>query len=267
MSSGWISIHRSITDHWIWGCEKFTKAQAWLDLLINANHSENKVMIKGELITVNRGQQIRSQTTLSKAWKWDRKTVSKFLKMLEKDKMITINTTHLTTYISVCNYNDFQDKSKNNTQQKGQHSTQAIPSTTDTNNNVNNDNNVNKKTLDYSKWPELPKDQTLKDWVDMRKRLKANVSQTVINNFAKQLQAAIELGYTVDYCLSECITRNWRGFKAEWLENEKNNRNTKRNPTAVERVETACRKREAENANNRQDDLPALGSDGSHLRT
>ena len=123
------------------------------------------------------------------------------------------------------------------------------------------------KTLDYSSWPAPPNDQTLKDWLSMRNRLKANVSQTVINNFSKQLHLAVIAGHTVDSCLSECVTRNWRGFKSEWMkENEENNRKPKRNLTAVERVEKACRAREAEVEDNRQDDLPALGSDGSHIR-
>ena len=75
----------------------------------------------------------------------------------------------------------------------------------------------NNKKLDFTIWPDLPDDQTLKDWLDMRKRLKANVSQTVIKTFGKELTIAVDKGFSVDYCLSECVTRNWRGFKAEWI--------------------------------------------------
>jgi hypothetical protein len=51
----------------------------------------------------------------------------------------------------------------------------------------------------------------------MRKRLKANVTQTVINRLAKQLIIANNNGVCVDECLSECILRNWRGFDYSWL--------------------------------------------------
>jgi hypothetical protein len=82
--------------------------------------------------------------------------------------------------------------------------------------------------LDYSCWPQLPSDQTLNDWLDMRKRLKANVSQTVINRYATELSKAVSIGYTVDFCLQECVTRNWRGFECQWLLNSGvGNANTK----------------------------------------
>ncbi|WP_227992919.1 helix-turn-helix domain-containing protein [Shewanella sp. YLB-07] len=77
-----------------------------------------------------------------------------------------------------------------------------------------------KKTmLDFSCWPGMPSEQTLADWMAMRKRQKADVSQTVINRLAKQLHVAVAAGYPVDDCLAECVTRNWRGFELAWLTN------------------------------------------------
>jgi uncharacterized protein YdaU (DUF1376 family) len=76
--------------------------------------------------------------------------------------------------------------------------------------------------LDYGCWPSIPSDQVLKDWLDMRKRLKANVSQTVINNFATEFNKAAGFGYSVDQCLSEAVTRNWRGFKFDWMQEKQN---------------------------------------------
>jgi uncharacterized protein YdaU (DUF1376 family) len=76
--------------------------------------------------------------------------------------------------------------------------------------------------LDYGCWPSLASDQVLKDWLDMRKRLRANVSQTVVNNFGTELNKAARFGYSVDQCLSECVTRNWRGFKFDWMQEKQN---------------------------------------------
>ena len=78
---------------------------------------------------------------------------------------------------------------------------------------------IEKPQFDYSGWPSLPSDQTMADWLAMRKRLKADVSQTVINRFAVELKKAKAYGYTVDQCLSECVTRGWRGFEVQWLLN------------------------------------------------
>jgi hypothetical protein len=85
---------------------------------------------------------------------------------------------------------------------------------------TNNKKNKQKKVeLDYSVWPEMPNEQTLTDWLAMRKRIKADVSQTVINTFAKELHKAKTFGISVDECLSECVTRKWQGFKFDWLQN------------------------------------------------
>ncbi|MBQ4836064.1 helix-turn-helix domain-containing protein [Pseudoalteromonas luteoviolacea] len=84
--------------------------------------------------------------------------------------------------------------------------------------------NKTKKSLDYSCWPSMPTPQVLDDWLAMRKRKRANVTQTVINRFAKELKIAAEHGVSVDDCLSECVFRNWQGFEFEWM-----NRNARLN--------------------------------------
>jgi len=84
---------------------------------------------------------------------------------------------------------------------------------------ITQDKPAKKPDLDYSQWPSMPSDQTMQDWLAMRKRLKATVSQTVINRFAIELKKAKAYGYTVDQCLSECVTRGWRGFEVQWLLN------------------------------------------------
>lgn len=80
-----------------------------------------------------------------------------------------------------------------------------------------NPRNAAPKNLDYSQWPSMPSEQTLKDWFAMRRGKKALVSQTVINRMAKQLQIAANAGLSVDDCLAEAVTRGWTGFEADWL--------------------------------------------------
>jgi len=145
MSQGWVSIHRSILDGPLWTDERFTKGQAWLDLILNANHTDKKALIKNTMIMVKRGEQIRSKLTLSKVWGWNRKTVSSFLLLLEKEQMITQHSTQQTTHITICNYSKYQDINKTDGQQLGQQLGQQRDNNSDTNNNVNN---VNKGTKD-----------------------------------------------------------------------------------------------------------------------
>lgn len=228
MSKGWVSVHRSILDHPFWEAERFTKAQAWIDLILNANHRDRQVMIRGQMITVERGQQIRSQLTLSKLWKWDRRTVNGFLSTLNREGMISAKSTQQTTVITICNYNEFQNLEENDAQQSTQQDTQRLHNRLHTNNNGNNGNKKNNKDIkakiNFDSWPSLPPEQLLKDWMAMRKRVKASCSQSAINNIGKQLHLAVAAGFTVEQCIAEAETRGWKGFKAEWMKNHEKNR-------------------------------------------
>ena len=104
---GWIKLHRCIIDNWVWDCE-FSYGQAWIDLLMKACHKPNKLMIKGQMISLERGQQARSEVTLAKKWKWSRGKVRRFLSRLEGDSMIVHQTDNLTSIITICNYDNFQ---------------------------------------------------------------------------------------------------------------------------------------------------------------
>lgn len=106
--SGWIKLHRDMRRHWLWENEEFTRGQAWIDLLLHANHSDKKVLIKKRLIDLKRGQQARSELTLSATWGWSRGKVRRFLKQLENEQMIVQQATQLTSIITICNYSYFQ---------------------------------------------------------------------------------------------------------------------------------------------------------------
>lgn len=109
-------------------------------------------------------------------------------------------------------------RAKKSKQQKTQCNVTVTPPDTDTDTDTDIKKTKQKKSaLDYSCWPSMPSEQVYSDWVEMRKRKKANVTQTVINSFGKELCIAAKHGFTVDQCLSECIASNWQGFKAEWL--------------------------------------------------
>jgi len=80
----------------------------------------------------------------------------------------------------------------------------------------------NKKELDFSEWPNMPSKEVYDEWIAQRKKKKLSISQLVINKTGRQLSIAVLAGHPVDECLSEVIERNWTGFKAEWMKNERN---------------------------------------------
>lgn len=108
-SKGWVSIHRTLLDHWLWKDRPFSKGQAWIDLILLANFEDKKIAYKGEIELCRRGTVNLSILELSKRWGWDRKTVRRFLSVLERDQMVTVSaTTHRTT-ITLEKYDFFQD--------------------------------------------------------------------------------------------------------------------------------------------------------------
>lgn len=105
---GYIKIDRRIQEHWIWKAEPFTKAQAWIDLILLAQYKDGTYMVRGKLINRKRGEVHFSQLSLAERWGWSRGKVSRFLKQLENEKMVTVNSTVNDTTITIENYDVYQ---------------------------------------------------------------------------------------------------------------------------------------------------------------
>lgn len=228
-SSGWIKLHRSVFDNDLWMSEPFTKGQAWIDLIGNANHRPGVVWVRGVDISVDRGQIAWSELTMAKRWKWSRDKVRRYLRMLKTRHMIIQQKNNYTSITTICNYELYQsgdtpDETPNNTPDETPGNTPNKHQTIhkqECKNEKKRDKPVKRATnLDYSSWPETPDPQILSDWQSMRKSLKAPISQTVINRFGSQLSKAKELGFSVDECLGKAIEKGWKGFSASWMVND-----------------------------------------------
>ena len=125
-SKGWILLYRSIRDSWIWDKKPFDPARAWIDLILDANHDDGKVFTGAELIKIKRGQDWVSVRSLAERWGWSKDRVRKFLKTLESDSMIRINTTPFGTLLTIVNYGNFQDR------QDSKRDTEKTPTRTQT---------------------------------------------------------------------------------------------------------------------------------------
>lgn len=109
--SGWIKLHRSMTDHWLYKEKRvFSKFEAWNDILLTVNYAECKTVIKGKLYHIERGQSILSFESWGKRWNWDKSKVRRFLNLLQSDNMIELKTDTITTQLTVCNYATYQDE-------------------------------------------------------------------------------------------------------------------------------------------------------------
>ncbi len=111
-SDGWIKLFRQMQSHPLWTDHKFSPGQAWVDLLLFASHKTHNVPLSDKVINVERGQVLTSQVKLARRWKWDRKTVARFLRGLEGAQMCRILRTIRGdigyTLISINNFETYQ---------------------------------------------------------------------------------------------------------------------------------------------------------------
>ena len=145
-NTGYIKLHRQIEDCWIWNCEPFSKGQAWIDLLLQANHEDHNTMFNGNVIVIGRGQRMTSIKALSERWMWSRHKVSDFLDTLEKDKMISQKRDNKRTLINIVNYGIYQD----NVSESGHQTDIKRTSNGHQKDTNNNDKNENKYKEEYT---------------------------------------------------------------------------------------------------------------------
>ncbi|WP_239761117.1 DnaD domain protein [Mammaliicoccus sp. N-M51] len=156
--TGWISLHRSIKNHWTFKeNRKFSKFEAWIDILLMVNHKDKKIVLGNELVFVKRGQKITSIRKLCERWSWSNNKVKNFLKLLEEDGMLIAKSDAKKTLLTVVNYDIYQHedlekrrKSDANASQVHQVS-DANASQTHTNNNDNKENNENNDNKENKK--------------------------------------------------------------------------------------------------------------------
>jgi len=141
---GWISLHRKIKEHWVWQDPK--KFQWWVDILMDVNHQGRTVNVGNALFECKRGESVKSLKTWADQWKVSKDTARNFLKLLQKDKMITTENLKKTTRLTVCNYDDYQQVLLNG-QTTGKRKPNAKQTTSDPNNKGNKENKDKKKNI------------------------------------------------------------------------------------------------------------------------
>jgi hypothetical protein len=110
-----------------WLAEPFTRAQAWIDLLLLANHETGFIRRRGILVTVERGQVGCSEETLAERWKWSKGKVRRFLKELTKldrigrsiSEKTVLKNTSVSSLINIINYEKYQGAGTENRTEDG----------------------------------------------------------------------------------------------------------------------------------------------------
>ena len=115
MKRGYIKLFRKVRDSDLWfenrrGKERrASKFEAWIDLVITANHKEGKIAIGDNVFHLQRGELVASVRFLAKRWHWSKSAVSKFLKRLEFGAKVVLKRVHGINHITISNYSTYND--------------------------------------------------------------------------------------------------------------------------------------------------------------
>lgn len=134
MSSGWVKLHRKITE-WEWYSDVNT-TRVFLHLLVVANHKDKKW--RG--IDIKRGQRLTSISALSKETSLTIKNIRTAIKRLKSTNEVASYSTAQHTIFTMVNYDLYQEEA-NETANQGQ--TEGKQGAT--NKNVKNEKNVKNK--------------------------------------------------------------------------------------------------------------------------
>ena len=108
-NNGWVKLHRKIQSGWLWESdEPFDRRSAWIDLILMVNHEDRRVLINGNPVIIGAGQRWISVRTLAQRWGWSKGKVTRFLNLLERDAMVTLQKTEHGTLLTLINYEFFQ---------------------------------------------------------------------------------------------------------------------------------------------------------------
>ena len=188
---GYIKLHRKILENGIFRKPKVSHLFNYC--LLRANWSDKTIIWNGQSLVVERGSFITGRRQIALETGLSEQNVRYALRTLHTFGMVKPSSEKSTskfTYLTVCNYNDYQHLDDEGNQQSNQQVTSNQPAsnqqvTTDKNNNNNNTKETNKnKEKDFEIWWENwtaksrddpgIKNQAEKHWKVLNKKLSAD---------------------------------------------------------------------------------------------
>ena len=205
---GWFKIWRKLLDNKLWLSEKFTRGQAWVDLIGLANHDKGFIRKRGIRVDLNRGDIGWSERELSKRWKWSRGKTRRFLFELcsENEQKLTPQTEpqnkNITSRYSIINYERYQGNGP-------QSEPQVIPQTDHKQYQNKKDKNDKKKKNKVFLPEWINKDQW-KAFKEMRVKLKKPMTQRAEELMIERLKKLKSEGHSVKKLLDKSIRKSWQ---------------------------------------------------------
>jgi hypothetical protein len=251
---GYINLHRTLLDSMIFSSQ--TGLKIWIWLLLKASYRKRHVSLKigkGETtVTIERGQLLFGRYKAEEELCIDGSTIYRWIKKLEENGMISIESSNQYSIITICNYdtyqteNEIKEQPKNsrvttNEQQMNSRRTASEQQVNTYNkdnkvNKVNKDNNIDTiKSFDFKKaFIDLDVDvKILEDWLKVRKAKKAVNTQSAFNSVKKKMEAS---GKSFNECVTISAEKSWAGFDIEWLKDKQTKYDNRANITKLKEI-------------------------------
>jgi hypothetical protein len=106
--SGTVNIARSLFQDDAFKTQPYTEREAFMWLVMEASWRDRTKRVGNITVELKRGQLAASIRFMAEAWQWEKSTVDRFLKRLEKRDMIGTDCGTGLNVITVCKYNDYQ---------------------------------------------------------------------------------------------------------------------------------------------------------------
>lgn len=207
--SGFAKSYRSKWHHPIF--RDLLEAAIWAWMCDTAVWKDTSIRFNGEIVKLKRGQLVTSVRFISQGFRIGEQVTRTFMQNLENDGMTNTLPTHRGTIITICNYDKYQqndnaDNTLDNTQlTSSQHTA-----------NTNKKEVKKERTKEQITKPDSVSESVWFDFLALRRKKGAPVTQTAIDGITKEARKS---GITLDAALSECCTRGWQSFKADWYKN------------------------------------------------
>ncbi len=113
MRGGWFCLWRKFRNHPFWlQRRRFSRAEAWLDLLMDTAFEDQTVVLGNRIVEVKRGQALFSARKKAAKWLWARNCVHAFFLLLERERMVNRAVSHGVegghTLITILNFEKYQ---------------------------------------------------------------------------------------------------------------------------------------------------------------
>lgn len=140
MDTGFVTLHRKITENPIW--EDSVLVHLFIHLLLMANHERKRILRKGQEMWIERGQLKTGQYLLAMQTGIPRGSIWRKLQTLENLGILSIESSNDYSIITIMKYDDYQSKEKRlSSKVSNKRVTDELR--VSTNNNDNNYNNTN----------------------------------------------------------------------------------------------------------------------------